>query len=127
MLHGHSRGAASHQTGLRSCLVLEAAMLLVDRPDPGAAGYPDPMLGASLLWSCGVPEWLTVGLGPWTGTATGGKGQVLVQVTGGLGCWAGACPLVSGPDSPPVPRLCVPGVSQYSCWPAGEWVSLQCQ
>ena len=107
-LHGHS-GQPPARLASRSCLVWRLLCCLwIDQTLKQLA--TDPMLGASLLWSCaGFQSGWQWAWGPRTWYCpTGGKDQVLVQVTGDLGCWAGACPLVSGPGSSQC-WLCVPG------------------
>lgn len=55
--------AASSPTGHQVLPCLKAAVLLVGRPDPGAAGYRSRGWCEPAVELPGVPEWLTVGLG----------------------------------------------------------------
>lgn len=101
--------AASSPTGRQVLPGLKAAVLFVGRPDPGAASYRSHAWCQPAVELPGAPEWQRWAWGPWTWYCpTGGKGQVLVQVTGCLGCWAGARPPVSEPGSSQR-WLCVPG------------------
>lgn len=119
--------AASRQTGLKVLPRLKAAMLLVDRPDPEAAGYGSHAWCQPAVELCGVPEWLTVGLGAldlvlpyWWERPSLGAGDWGPGVLGwclSTGEWTWVLTMLT---------VC-PRVSQDSCWPAGEWVSLQCQ